>query len=92
MMGKQVIMLCNVMAEGFRFMPLSLVRLGTFRLSTWVRCNIEAGVNAGARGWMEMSLRDVTIVRDEGGWQGAGDVTHRKRVEVGENRKKVGEL
>ena len=23
-------------AEGFRFMPLSLVRLRTFRLSTWV--------------------------------------------------------
>ena len=28
--------LCNVMAEGFRFMPLSLVRLRAFRLSTWV--------------------------------------------------------
>ena len=27
---------CNVMAKGFRFMPLSLVRLKTFRLSTWV--------------------------------------------------------
>ena len=24
---------CNIMAEGFRFMPLSLVRLRTFRLS-----------------------------------------------------------
>ena len=40
---------------------------------------------------MEVSLRDVTIVRDESGWQGAGDVTHRKRAEVGENLKKVGE-
>ena len=29
---------CNVMAKGFRFMPLSLVRLRTFRLSTCVRC------------------------------------------------------
>ena len=30
-------------------MPLSLVRLRTFRLSTWlVGCKIEAGVNAGA--------------------------------------------
>ena len=28
--------LCNIMAKGFRFMPLSLVRLRTFRLSTWV--------------------------------------------------------
>ena len=26
----------NVMARGFRFMPLSLVRLRTFQLSTWV--------------------------------------------------------
>ena len=28
--------ICNIMAEGFRFMPLSLVRQRTFRLSTWV--------------------------------------------------------
>ena len=27
---------CTIMAEGFRFMPLGLVRLRTFRLSTWV--------------------------------------------------------
>ena len=27
---------CNVIAKGFRFMPLSLVRLRTFRLSTLV--------------------------------------------------------
>ena len=27
---------CNIMAEGFRFMPLGLVRLRTFRLSTWI--------------------------------------------------------
>ena len=27
---------CNIIAEGFRFMPLDLVRLRTFRLSTWV--------------------------------------------------------
>ena len=27
---------CNIIAEGFRFMPLGLVRLRTFRLSTWV--------------------------------------------------------
>ena len=27
---------CYIIAEGFRFMPLGLVRLGTFRLSTWV--------------------------------------------------------
>ena len=27
---------CNIMAEGFRFMPLGLVRLRTFRLGAWV--------------------------------------------------------
>ena len=27
---------CNIMAEGFRFMPLGLVRQWTFRLSAWV--------------------------------------------------------
>ena len=49
---------CYEIAEGFRFMPLSLVRLRTFRLSTWVvGCKIEAGVNAGARERMEVSLR-----------------------------------
>ena len=26
---------CNIMAEGFRFMPMGLVRLRTFRLSAW---------------------------------------------------------
>ena len=28
--------MCNIMAEGFPFMPLGLVRLRTFRLSAWV--------------------------------------------------------
>ena len=27
--------ICNIMAKGFRFMPLGLVRTRTFRLSTW---------------------------------------------------------
>ena len=36
--------------------------------------NIDAGVNAGSRGRMKVSLEDVTIVRDE-----TGD---RKRAEV----------
>ena len=31
-----VCFLCNIMAEGFRFMPLGLVRLRTFWLSAWV--------------------------------------------------------
>ena len=34
---RQVLMAtCYIIAEGFRLMPLSLVRLRTFRLSTWV--------------------------------------------------------
>ena len=28
--------LCNIIAEGLQFMPLGLVRLRTFRLTTWV--------------------------------------------------------
>ena len=31
-----VLFLYNIMARGFRFMPLGLVRLRTFRFSTWV--------------------------------------------------------
>ena len=42
--------LCNIIAEGFRFMPLGLVRLRAFRLSIWVGwCNLDAGGNAWAR-------------------------------------------
>ena len=43
---------CYKIAEGFRFMPLSLGSAHGL-----VGCNIEAGVNAGARGRMEVSLR-----------------------------------
>ena len=38
-----------------------------------------------ADGWRCHS--DVIIVRDDTGWQGAGDVTHRKRVWEFEERK-----
>ena len=30
------LLFCDIIVEGFRFMPLGLVRLRTFRLSTWV--------------------------------------------------------
>ena len=46
--------MCNVMAKGFRFMPLGLI---------W--CKLDAGVNT--RGGGDVSLRDVTTVRDEMG-------------------------
>ena len=45
-------------------MPLGLVRLRTIRLSTWVMCKLDVGVNACARR-ADVSLREVTIARDE---------------------------
>ena len=54
---------CNIMAEGFRFMPLGLVRLRTFRLSaTWTQVFMRA---CGA----DVSFRDVKIkIPDRGMW------------------------
>ena len=37
----------------------------------------------------DVSLRDVTIARDEMGWQGANEITRRKRAEIFGNLKKV---
>ena len=56
------------MAEGFRFMPLGLVRLRSFRLSAMglLRCNINTGVRA-CTGEANVSLRDVTIAQMESG-------------------------
>ena len=51
---------CNIMAEGFRFMPLGLVRLRT--LHGLLRCNINTGVHACTHG-ADVSLRDHTIVQ-----------------------------
>ena len=55
---------CNVMAKGFRFMPLRLVRLRTFRLRTWVRLclsslcrNLELKVNKKVSYLNQKSLR-----------------------------------
>ena len=58
--------MCNIMAKGFRFMPLGLVR---HRL---LRCNIKAGVHACIR-VADVSPRDVTIAEmrpalGEDGW------------------------
>ena len=54
------------MAEGFRFMPLGLVRLRTIQLSACVRCNINTGVRARTGG-ADVSLRDVTMAHIENG-------------------------
>ena len=57
------------MAEGFRFMPLGLVRLITFRLSTWglVRCKFERRCSRACAGGANISLRDVTIAQMRNG-------------------------
>ena len=73
--------LCYIIAEGFRFVPLSLGWEPFGAAHGLVGCNIEAGVNAGAHGRMEVSLRCHNTPR-QNGWRGAGDVTHRKRAEV----------
>ena len=56
---------CNIMAEGFRFMPLGLVRWEPFGpVRGLLGCNINTGVHAHVRK-ADVSLRDVTIARDE---------------------------
>ena len=70
---------CSIMAEGFRFMPLSLVRLGTFRLRL-LMWDINAGVHAHARSVMYHSEMSQ-YPRWETGLQSAGNVTHHKRAE-----------
>ena len=64
---------CYKMAEGFQFMPLSLVGLGVFQHGAWVGWGQLRQVLARVRtsGWR--CHPDVMMVRDE---------THRKRVEV----------
>ena len=57
------------MAEGFRFMPLGLVRRRTFRqVHGLLRCNINTIIHAHARR-AEVSLRDVTIAQMGNGGQ-----------------------
>ena len=58
---------CNIMAKGYRFMPLGLVRLRTVRLSARVELTCHS----------EMSQEPSW----ETGLQSVGDVTHRKRAE-----------
>ena len=48
---KQMLLgMCNIMAKGFHFMPLGLVRLRTFRLSAWVTI-AQMGNGARECGW-----------------------------------------
>ena len=61
------------MAEGFRFMPLGLVRLRTFRLSAWLTSVQHKHRCSRVRG-ADLSLRDVTIAQmgngaTECGWR-----------------------
>ena len=53
---------CNIMAEGFRFMPLGLVRLRAFRLSAWVTW-VQHWCRCSRVGGVDMSLRGVTVAQ-----------------------------
>ena len=57
---------CNIMAVGFRFMPLGLVRLRTFRLSAlgYLGATLTQ-VFVRVRG-ADVSLRDVAIETRDG--------------------------
>ena len=70
------------MAEGFRFiyiLPLGLVRLRTFRLSTWVRSKLECRC-WGAHG-EDVSFTDAKIKSQrEDVTRDVNDVMHRKRA------------
>ena len=68
--------LCNIMAERFRFMPLGLVRLRSFWLGAWVRCNINTGVRARAQ-----SGRVTQRCYNSRRLVSENDVTHRKHAE-----------
>ena len=68
----ELILMCNIMAEGFRFMPFGLVRPRTFRLSAWVTLT-QVFTCAGGT---DVSLRDFTIAQmgngaTECGWRHA---------------------
>ena len=71
----------NIMAEGFRFMPLGLVKLRTFRSQCmgYLGATLTQGLTR-ARG-VNVSLRDVTIAQIGNGVTECGAVTHRKRAE-----------
>ena len=74
---------CNMMAEGFRFMPLVLVRLRTFRLNTWVsKVQTWAQVLTRAQGGCVVHRCQIKI--PEKGWpMDVNDVMHRKRARGG---------
>ena len=69
--------ICNIMAEGFRFMPLGLVRRGTFRKRTrggfwrfWKSLLVELSLASGEDGWLSLARRGFGQVSHE---MGGGD-------------------
>ena len=54
---------CNIMAKGFCFMLLGLVRLRTFRLSAWVTSGQHKPQVFTRADGADVSLRDVTIIQ-----------------------------
>ena len=73
------------MAEGFRFMPLGLVRLRTFRLrATLTQVFTHARGRSG-----RVTQRRHNSPRWETGLASANDVTHRKRTDDFGNFEKI---
>ena len=55
---------CNLIVDGFQFMPLGIVRLRAFRISTWVMLGATLKHVFTFARRADVSLRDVTIARD----------------------------
>ena len=77
------------MAERFRFMPLGLVRLRTFRLSGYIGATLTQVFMRASERSGRVTQRCHNSPRWETGLQSANDVTHRKRAEDLGNLKKV---
>ena len=83
--------LCNIMAGGFRFMPMGLVRLRTSRLSAWVskmqherRCSRTRGADVSFR-YVKMKIpnKGMGMTSCTGSaWRILGDLKKSQLVEL----------
>ena len=80
---------CNIMAEGFRLMPLGLVRLRTFRPMGYLGATLTQVFTRVRRQSERVTQRCNNSPRWEMGLASANDVRHQKRVEDLGNLKKV---
>ena len=70
----------NIIAEGFRFIPLGLVRLRTFQLSTWGSL-VQTLMLVLTRAVEGVTQRCHNCPR-RNGWRSTSDVTYRKCADV----------